>query len=273
MDKMIADTHAHLYYDTFKEDLPEVVQRALDQKLEFIINIGADLEDSKKAVEMELSQIKLYCSIGLHPHEATKFGDVVSIHKNIEELEKLYHTNTTKIVALGECGLDYHFVENPGFTPSPLSQDQIKILQKELFISQINLAKKLDLPIIIHCRDAWHEVFSPTLSGTTGVFHSFTSTLEDAKKALALGYYLSFSCMITYPKNEHLREVIKQTSLDKILTETDCPFLPPQQLRGQRNEPANVSEVVKVIAEVKGLSFEEVARATLNNAKILFKLP
>jgi len=269
---MIADTHAHLYYDSFKQDLPEVIQRALGQNLEFIINIGADLEDSQKAVAMESDQIKLYCSIGLHPHEAAKFGTVESIHTNINKLEELYHSRSEKIVAIGECGLDYHFQENPGFSPIPLPQDQIKALQKELFESQIDLAKKLKLPLIIHIRDAWHEAFSPTLSGTTGVFHSFTGNKEDAQRALELGYYLSFSCMITYPKNDYLREIIKRTPLDKILTETDCPFLPPQELRGQRNEPASVTEVVRTIAEAKGLSYKEVAQATLQNAKSLFRL-
>lgn len=267
----LIDTHAHLYYERFEEDFDEVIHRAVESGLTRIINIGADIESSKKAAKLENDQIKFYSSIGLHPHEISRLSNDVSIHQNIGELERLYQTNTTKVVAIGECGLDYHF-EGLDFSPTTLSQDQQITLQKELFQAQIDLAKKLKLPLIIHSRDAWEDIFFPTLQSTQGVFHSFTGSENEAKKALSLGYYLGFSCIVTYPKNEHLRQIIKNMPLNKILIETDCPYLPPQSQRGQRNEPANVSEVVKVISEIKGISFKEAAQTTFDNAQRLFKL-
>lgn len=245
---MLIDTHAHLYYDSFKQDLDEVIQRAKDQNVHTIINIGTDIKTSKEALSLESFQIRLYSTIGIHPE---------SIHDNVKELEKIYQTNPQKIVAVGECGLDY-------------SGETHKGLQKALFLAQIELAKKLNLPLIIHCRDAWEDIFLPELDGTTGVFHSFTGSPEIAKKVLEMGYYIGLTCPVTYPKNDYLRQVIKESPLEKLLTETDCPFLPPQSIRGQRNEPANVTEVIKVIAEVRDLSFEEAAKATYQNAQKLF---
>lgn len=268
---MLIDTHAHLYYNRFKADFDEIIQRALDAKLTTIINIGADLESSQKAVDLESDKIKFYSSIGLHPH-ASKIISHESIHENIEKLRQIYQSGSEKIVAVGECGLDYHFEEDPKSSPSLLSRENLIKIQKELFLAQITLAKELNLPLTLHCRDAWSDIFVPELMKTTGVFHSFTSTMKDAQLALDLGYYLSFSCIITYPKNEYLRQIIKEIPLDKILTETDSPYLPPQNLRGQRNEPANVAEVVKVIAEMKNISYEETTQATYENAKKLFKL-
>lgn len=274
----LIDTHAHLYYDQFTPDFDQVIQNALDKNLKAIINIGADLESSKKALGLTSNQIKFYSSIGIHPHEVSKLSTNESIHENIGELEKMYQSNTSKIVAVGECGLDYFF-EGIDCSPSSTSQEQQIKLQKELFQAQISSSKKLALPIIIHCRDnasvssapsAWDDIFVSELKDTTGVFHSFTATEMEARRALELGYYLGFSCIVTYPKNEYLREIIKWVPLDRILTETDCPFLPPQTERGQRNEPANVSEVIKVIAEAKGLSHEEVSRTTWENAAKLF---
>lgn len=269
---MLIDTHAHFYYDQFEGDLDSVILRAKEANLRTIINIGADLESSKKAVNFKNNQINFYASIGIHPHEVSKITTDESIHKYVGKLEKLYHSNAQKIVAIGECGLDYFFSGNPDYSPSPLSEDKQVELQRKLFLTQINLAKKLNLPLIIHCRDAWNDIFLPELQGLRGVFHSFTGTPETAKKALDLGFYLGFTCIVTYPKNDHLRQIIKDMPLEKILTETDCPYLPPQTQRGQRNEPANVTEAVKVIAHVKGLTFEKAAQSTYQNAQKLFRL-
>lgn len=265
----LIDTHAHLTWDSFKPDLDSVIQRALDVGVKTVINIGADLESSKKAVKLDCGSLKCFSSIGLHPHESSNLVNDVSIHQGIKKLEQIYRTHSKRAVAVGECGLDYHF-GGPDFTFTTLSQDQMKVLQKKLFIAQINLAKKLNLPLIIHCRDAWENIFLPELKNTQGVFHSFTGSKDQAQKVLNLGYYLGFTCIITYPKNESLRQIIKEIPLERILTETDCPFLPPQKIRGQRNEPANVTAVVKTISEIKNLSFEEVAKITYQNASYLF---
>jgi len=268
---MLIDTHAHLTWDSFEKDLPQVAQRTSDAGVKIVINIGADLESSQKAAEINCDPLQSFSSIGLHPHETSELANDVSIHQDIEELEKMYQNHSNRVVAVGECGLDYHF-GRPGFTSTTLSQNQMKVLQKKLFIAQINLAKKLKLPLIIHCREAWDDIFIPELTDTGGVFHSFTGTKEQAKKVLDLGFYLGFTCIITYPKNEYLRQIIKNIPLEKILTETDCPFLPPQNMRGQRNEPANVYEVIKTIAEVKNLTFKEVSHTVFQNASKLFNL-
>lgn len=284
---MLIDTHTHLYYDKFEADLDDVIARAVSAGVTQVINIGADLESSRKALRQaqgklaEVSGFSAYCTIGIHPHETINMSSDESIHENIERLEQLYHTQPDQIVAIGECGLDYSPVDSPAVILAcpesdsgiaPLSRMTMKELQKKLFLAQIKLAKKLNLPLMIHCRDSWSDIFVPQLKGTRGTFHHFTSTLEDAQKALDLGYYLSFSCVVTYPKNEHLRQIIKTIPMDRILTETDSPYLPPQTKRGQRNEPVNVTEVVKMIAEVKNLSFDDVAQQTFINAQRLFQL-
>ncbi|MCL4366790.1 TatD family hydrolase [Patescibacteria group bacterium] len=269
---MIIDTHAHLHFAQFREDLPQVINNACNNGLTAVINIGSDLKTSQKAVELQSDHITFFATIGLHPHEANNFSSSVSIHQSIGKLAQLYQNNTGKIIGIGECGLDYFFQQNPGFTPLALSETQITKLQKELFQAQIDFAKKLKLPLVIHCRDAWQDIFDFNYQGVTGVFHSFTADLEIARKALNLGFDLGFSCIVTYPKNERLLEVIKYMPADKILAETDCPFLPPQGKRGQRNEPANVVEVVKTISQIKNQSIQEIAQITYQNAQRLFSL-
>ncbi|OGE20125.1 hypothetical protein A3A14_01290 [Candidatus Daviesbacteria bacterium RIFCSPLOWO2_01_FULL_43_38] len=278
---MLIDTHAHLYYGSFQPDLDQVIRRAKDANLKAIINIGTDLESSKKSIELENNQIKLYASIGIHPHEATQYSksrQMSSDRGSNVQLEQIYTRDPEKVVAVGECGLDYFFNDAIASTSASLSinsawQSQVKKLQRQLFLDQINLAKKLNLPLIIHCRDSWADIFLPELQGTTGVFHSFTATETEAKKALDLGYYLGLSCIVTYPKNEHLRQIIKWAPLNRLLTETDCPFLPPQTQRGQRNEPANITEVIKVIARMKSLSEDQITQAVWQNTTQLFRLP
>ena len=279
---MLIDTHAHLYYNQFKPDFDAVLERAKTARVYTILNVGTDLKTSKKALQQvleyeaqsksPLSEIKFYSSIGIHPGDAEKLPTPESIRQHIEKLEELYQSNTIKVVAVGECGLDY-FSRNT----SPLSP-QTKQAQLTLFREHIKLAEKLNLPLIIHCRpstssglkDAWEDIFTQDLRSTSGVFHSFTGTLEDARKALDLGYYLGLTCIITYPKNDYLRQIIKEAPLEKLLTETDCPFLPPQNQRGKRNEPANVLEVLRTIAEVKNLSPGKAEMVIYQNAQRLF---
>lgn len=281
---MIIDTHTHLNWESFKDDLPEVLKRAREAGVETVINVGADLEGSEESAKLDLTPLASFSTIGLHPHEVLKLSTDVSppatrlepsgdwragIHECINKLERIYNKYPNKVIAVGECGLDYHFA-GIDYSPSQIPEDEQKVLQKKLFLAQIELAKKLNLPLVIHNRDAWDDIFVPELSGTRGVFHSFTGDLEQAQKVLDMGYYLGFTCVVTYPKNDLLRQVIAKTPLEKILTETDCPFLPPQLIRGQRNEPANVCEVVKVISEVKNIPYEEVAQVTSENASQLF---
>lgn len=276
---MLIDTHAHLYWESFKEDFDEVIQHCLDADVTTIINVGVDVELSKKAAELETDKLKFFSTIGIHPHEAVKYlpagrqvsDHSVSIHDDIEKLEEIYQSNTTKVVAVGECGLDYVGVD-----------EQAKQLQHQLFQAQIDLAKKLNLPLIVHCRDdrsqnptnseAWDKVLE--MVGThPAILHCYSGLAETTQKVLKIPNALvSFAGTITYPKNEYLREAAKLLPLDKIVLETDCPFLPPQSKRGQRNEPSSVLEIAQLIADIKALSLEQIAQQTTANVSKLFAL-
>lgn len=269
---MLVDTHAHLYWDSYKEDLDQVLKRCLQSEVGLIINIGTDLESSKQAVKQsqEIKAPKVYATIGFHPHEGNILDNQEKIKQAILDLEDLYINNKDRVVGIGECGLDYHFQDE--FNRSLLSTDELKKIQLYLYKAQVNLTKKLNLPLIIHCREAWGEIFIPELTGTTGVFHNFSGSRENAWEAIELGFYLSFSCVVTYPKNQYLRDLIKDLPLQKIVTETDCPFLPPQKTRGERNESANIFEVIKIISAVKKQDLEKVSGAIFQNSQKLFNL-
>ncbi len=301
---MIIDTHAHLYWDSFKDDFDEVIQRSLDAGVTTIINVGVDVEKSEEALRqaqrisgersrtiklLERSSqalIKAYSTIGLHPHEVLRYTqgklDVdVSIQQDILVLEQIYQRASGKIVAVGECGLDYFF-DHPGLLPSPISLAQAKDLQRQLFQAQIDLAKKLNLPLIVHCRDdrskdpqnseAWDEVLQMIDDHPT-ILHCYSGLPETTQKVLLMpNTYVSFAGNLTYPKNEYLRQALKIIPLEKILVETDCPFLPPQSKRGQRNEPAYITEVVQTIAEIKNLTLDKVEKVVYNNTKQLLKV-
>lgn len=260
---MLIDTHAHLYWDDFKPGLEQVLASAKQVGVETIINIGVDVPTSKKAAQFTSNIIDTYSTIGIHPHEAERYTPNPSelIQQNINKLEQIYSSNKQKVVAVGECGLD--FFRNPTLSEV---EGQIKLFQ-----AQIDLSKKLQLPLVIHCRAAWKEIFS-FLEGTRGVFHCYSGFPQDTQNALQTNYLLSFAANITYPKNDYLREAAKTIPLERIVLETDCPFLAPQSRRGQRNDPSSVKEIANLIAELKNISFEKVATQTSNNAKALFKI-
>lgn len=277
---MLIDTHAHLYWDDYKKDFDEVIQHSLDAGVTTIINVGVDIEKSQVAAKLESDIIKFYSTIGIHPHEAIKYSSDVSIHRDIEKLEQIYQNNTQKVVAVGECGLDYFF--DPEFTPSTLSHDQIKDLQRKLFQAQIDLAKKLNLPLIIHCRDdrskdpqnseAWDEVLK-MVGDHPAILHCYSGLPPTTNYILQTTHLLiSFAGTITYPKNDYLREAAKILPLEKICLETDCPFLPAQSQRGQRNEPAAVLEIAQLIADLKGISLDQVAKQTTANVDKILRL-
>ena len=294
---MLIDTHAHLYWEDYKQDFDEVIQRSLDASVTTIINVGVDVEKSKQALRLaqringERSQtIKFYSTIGIHPHEAVKYSadPSVSIHQDIEKLEQVYQTNTEKVVAVGECGLDYYFREldpsvadSKSHLDSSPPQDDTRALQRQLFQAQIDLAKKLNLPLIVHCRDdrskdpqnseAWDEVLE-MVSSHYGILHCYSGLPPTTQKAMNSNFLVSFAATITYPKNEYLREAVKILPLEKIVLETDCPFLPPQSKRGQRNEPANVLEIAQLIAEIKDIHLEEVENKTSENVRKILRL-
>ena len=255
---MFIDTHAHLTFPEFKIDLPEVIQRAKEANLEAIINIALDdeaLTASLKIAEEYPSYV--FNAYGLHPHDASTWTD--DIAKKIRELAK-----DKKIIAVGEMGLDYHY------KLSPID------VQKEVFRKSLQLAQELDLPAVIHSREASKDtmmlIHQENQGKLKGVLHCFGGDMDLGREALDLGLYISFTANATFPKANKVRDAAKEIPLDRIMIETDCPFLAPQVFRGKRNEPAYVVEVAKQIAEIKGLTIEDIAAETTKNAKKLFKI-
>ena len=254
------DTHAHLDFKEFDKDRAEVIQRAFDSGVKKIINVGCNVERSKASVRLAREYEQVYASIGCHPHDV---GNCEAGIMN-QELRKLAKYN--KVIAVGECGLDYYRLE----------REEDKIEQQKLFKMQIKLAKDLDLPLIIHCRDAYEDLLeilkNYDLRERPGVTHCFLGSWEQAKNFLDLGFYVFFTGAITFSKKEKTLEAMKRIPLDKILIETDCPYLAPEPKRGARNEPAYVKYVAEKIAEVRGIDFAEAAKMTYNNSVKLFNL-
>lgn len=270
---MLFDTHTHVNFSAFKDDTDTTIKRALDENT-WMINVGTQVDTSKAAVELagKYSQ-GVYAAIGLHPvHTWQQMLDEEESH--FRSREENFHTVayesmlTDKVVAVGECGLDYFRL------PEDNKQEAIK-KQKEAFVAQINFAKKHKLALIVHCRDAYSdllEILKVEYQGLLAVVHSFTDTWETARKFVDLGYYIALNGILTFDKTGRLAEVAKNVPSDKILTETDAPFLTPPPFRGKRNEPSYVKYVAAKIAEVKGMDAEEVANQTFENARKLFNV-
>ncbi len=279
---MYFDAHTHVHFAAFKEDSKEVIRRALDAEV-WLVTVGTQKDTSRKAVEVASEYDKgVYAAIGLHPvHTSKSFHDeeelgggeaAKSFTSRGEVFDHGYYLNLAKnpkTVAIGECGLDYYRMEGDG--------KELKEKQKQAFELQIELAKEVKKPLMIHCRDAFSDVLDmlKALSAPPSVAHQMVRTVNEAKKLLDLGYYFTFSGNITFkpkPDKPAFDEVIKYIPLDRILTETDAPYLAPAPYRGKRNEPAYVIEVVKKLAELKNLSQEDMAAQIFANAKRIFKI-
>ena len=254
------DTHAHLDFKEFDKDREEIIERAFSNGVKKIINVGCDLETSKNSVKLSNRYENIFAAIGIHPGEINE--EKIEIDEQIDELRKL--AKNKKVVAIGEIGLDYK--EN--------SQPTIQKLQKEILKAQIELAQELNLAIIFHCRMAHNDLLEILNSKSEflnpklrGVIHCFTGNYSQAKEYLEMGFYLGFGGIIF---KMNLDEIIKKIPLDRILIETDCPFLTPPQENGNRNEPAFVKYTAKKIAEIRKISFQEIEKATTQNAEKLF---
>lgn len=259
---MIIDTHTHVNFDAFKDDYKEVVDRALKENI-WMINVGSDFASSKRAVEMAGEYEEgVYAAIGVHPTDAK--GEVFEEEKFLELAEN------EKVVAVGECGLDYFSVENG-------IDEEVKSAQKELFVRHIDLAQETKKPLIIHCRDAHEDLLnlltasSHKLIANPGVMHFFggVGAWENLQAYLDLGFYISLAGVVTFA-NYSNAENIKKIPLDKILVETDAPYVAPVPMRGKRNEPSYVKYTAQKIADIYGIPLEELARQTTQNAKALF---
>ena len=252
---LLVDSHAHLDGSQFAADRDATIQRAHQSGISHMLTIGCDLQSSAASVALATKYENIYAAVGVHPHDATEINP-----QSLGQLEELL--GRPKVVALGEIGLDFFRDRSP------------RDIQRNAFRQQIRLAKKMGKPIIVHDREAHDEVLQilqeEGASEVGGVLHCFSGDIEMAKKCLALGFYISFPGTITYPKNDAAREVVKAIPIDKVLIETDCPYLSPQKFRGKRNEPAYVRYTAEKIAEIKGLTIEDVARVTSRNCFDLF---
>ncbi|MGM0877662.1 MAG: TatD family hydrolase [Bacillota bacterium] len=252
---MLFDTHAHLNAIQYEEDLEEVIQRAKSEDVTDIVVVGFDRDTIKRAMELTEKYEMIYAAVGWHPVDAIDMTDDDLVW--IKEL-----ASHPKVVAIGEMGLDYYWDKSP------------KDIQKEVFRKQIQLAKEVQLPIIIHNRDATEDVVKilqeENASEVGGIMHCFTGSLEVAKQCIDMNFYLSFGGPVTFKNAKKPKEVAKEIPIDRLLIETDCPYLTPHPFRGKRNEPSYVKYVAEQIAELRALSVEEVARKTSDNAKKLF---
>ncbi len=252
MKPKLFDIHSHLNFKDFNTDRKEVIWRALDAGI-WMINVGSDYESSKMAVEIaEKYKEGVYAAVGFHPNDNKK--EIFDINK-YREL-----ANHPKVVSIGECGIDLKY-----------QKSNLKS-QIELFKRQIELAVEIDKPLMIHCRDAYEQVIEilREYKDVQGNIHFFSGTWEQAQKYFALGFMISFTGVITFANQYD--EIIKKAPLDKIMIETDAPFVAPLPWRGQRNEPLHVQEVAKRIAKLRGLSYEKIAEITTQNALNLFKI-
>ncbi|RDI38397.1 TatD family hydrolase [Falsibacillus pallidus] len=252
---MLFDTHVHLNAEQFEEDLEEVIGRAKDAGVEKMVVVGFDRPTISKAMELVETYDFLYACVGWHPVDAIDMTD-----EDLELIEEL--SAHPKVVAIGEMGLDYHWDKSP------------KDVQKEVFRKQIRLAKKVKLPIVIHNREATQDIVDilkeENAGEVGGIMHCFSGSAETAKDCIDMNFYISLGGPVTFKNAKKPKEVAVEVPMDRLLIETDCPYLAPHPNRGKRNEPAYVKLVAEQIAELKGIEFEEVAKITTENAKKLF---
>ena len=281
---MLIDTHAHLNFNAFKDDADKIIDQCFKNNV-WMINVGSQYSTSKRAVEIaEKYPEGVYAAIGLHPiHAIPHQFDVNEVSPSFKSKPEEFDAHqyrelakSKKVVALGEIGLDYSSVKQDTVY-SCAKTEKDKRAQKKAFISQIHLAQELNLPFIIHCRDAWKDVIeilkqyhNQNNQKLNGVAHFFSGTLKDSKKLLDMGFLVSFTGVITF--THAYDKAIEKIPLRKMMIETDCPYVSPVPFRGKRNLPLYVEYVAKRIAEIKNVSFKEVAKTTTKNAKNLFKI-
>jgi TatD DNase family protein len=255
----LIDTHCHLNHSDYDTDRDDVLQRAFDAKVMRLLVIGFDLISSRFAAELSQKD-GIFAAVGIHPESADEWGDET---KSI--LQSIYSAEAVRIAAYGEIGLDYHWESVP------------RSRQKEVFADQIEFAATLasDLALVIHCREAQDDVLAVLKESNTRapiIMHCFGGNIEYARQCLEAGCYLGIGGVATFKKSAELREAIAFAPLDKILLETDCPYLAPQPWRGKRNEPSYITIVAQLVADCKGISIEDVAATTTANARRILKM-
>jgi len=256
MPPELIDTHAHLDFDEYDGDRDEVIRRSREAGVVHILNAGNQLSRTQQLLDLFADSDYVSVALGVHPYHADEFSD--------DDLEAFRaFAEDPRIVAIGEIGLDYFKNKIP------------RERQLDVFERQLAVALEVGKPVIIHSRDAAADTLAVLNrhrpeSGYRGVQHCFTNTADYAREVLALGLHISFTGIVTFPKTDALQEIVKLVPADRLLLETDCPFLAPQAVRGKRNEPAYVAHTAEAIAALRGVSFDEIARTTTENAMRLF---
>jgi TatD DNase family protein len=254
----LIDTHCHLTFEPLAGDVPGVVERSLAAGVTGWITVGTSLEDSRKAIELAGLYENMYAAIGIHPHEA-KDGDAAAL----AELKHL--AKQDKVVAIGETGLDFHY----NFSKQPD--------QRRVFVAHLEIAKEVGLPVVVHSRNAFDEtveILDHNGGGLKGiVFHCFSGSAEQAKQLLDRGYYLSFTGVVTFKNAQVTRDAAKVVPLDRLMIETDSPYMSPEPVRHVKpNEPALMVHTARFVAELRGISLDELALATTQTARRFFRL-
>lgn len=258
------DTHCHISFDAYDDDRDTVMAQAVAAGVTRLIHPATDLDDSREGIRLAARYNGVYAAVGIHPNSTADFAD-----DHIDHLRKL--AVAPRVVSIGEIGLDYYWDKSP------------KATQEKAFRAQLELATELELPVIIHNREASHDIMPiledwaktlpESLKGRAGVLHSFSAPEEIAQRALAAGFYLGFTGPVTFKKADELRRIAATVPLDRILVETDGPFLTPHPYRGKRNEPRHIPLIVERLASLHQISTEDMARHTTENAERLFQLP
>ena len=257
---MLFDTHAHCDDERIKNEfgsVDEYIRHQLENGVGAIVNIGTNLENSRTCIELSQKYDEIYASCGIHPYDIRLYDDMDAALKVLRELLK-----NERVVALGEIGLDYHY------------EDSDFERQREFFIAQMQIARELDMPVIIHDRDAHGDCMDiiRAFDGVTGIFHSFSGSAEMACELVKRGWYISFSGTVTYKNARKVVEACEATALERILIETDSPYLPPVPHRGELNHPKYVYFTCEKIAQLKGVSLEEMMRITSENARRAYRI-
>lgn len=255
---MLIDSHAHLDDEKFNGDRQYLIENLQENGLELVLNIGADLQSSINSVNLAKEYENIYAVVGVHPHSAKDVTD-----ETLKEIKEL--AGREKVVAIGEIGLDYHYDYSP------------RDIQREQFIAQLKLAKEVNLPVVIHSREATQETLDIIKAevedgGLTGVLHAFSGSPEIAREYIKLGFLISIGGPLTFKNARVVKQVVEEIDLDYMLIETDSPYLTPVPNRGKRNEPMFVRYVAEEIAKIKGIDVEEVIRITNENTKSLFNI-
>ena len=246
---MLFDTHAHFDDPQFDSDRDEVIKSLADDGVTRVMNIGANMETSKKAIEIANKYDFIYATVGVHPCDTYDMTD-----EDIERL-RIMAKNNPKVRAIGEIGLDYHF------------DDTKPDIQKEWFIKQLRLAKELNMPVVIHDRDSKGEAIEILKREgiSNGVMHCFSGSAETARELVKMGFMISFTGVLTFKNARRAVEACRSIPIERLMIETDCPYMAPEPHRGERNYSGYVKYVARKMAEIKGLSYEETARITMEN--------